>query len=142
MSSQSLTKGTEYENKSFTKSEQLFITLTRSIKERRFIMPITNPVSITNLKNLLNSASPETLKRLQSYSVYLNHGLYHRNDKGVREIAETVRNLIHGKNLSLAFSSRLITAYEESLKVIHYKDKTVLLDDILHNIKKWFSSYS
>lgn len=136
MSSQSLTKGAEYENKSFTKSEQLFITLTRSKKERRFIMPITN------LKNLLNSASPETLKRLQSYSVYLNHGLYHRNDKGVREIAETVRNLIHGKNLSLAFSSRLITAYEESLKVIHYKDKTILLDDILNNIKKWFSSYS
>lgn len=101
----------------------------------------TNPVSITNLKNLLNSASPEALIRLQNYSVYLNHGLYHRNDKGVREIAETVRNLIHGKNLSLAFSSRLITAYEESLKVSHYKCKTILLDDILNNIKKWFSSY-
>ena len=104
-------------------------------------MPSTNPISINNLKTLLNSASPETLKRLQSYSVYLNHGLYHRNDKGVREIAETARNLIHGKNLSLAFSSRLITAYEESLKVSHYKDKTILLDDILNNIKKWFSSY-
>lgn len=35
MSSQSLTKGAEYENKSFTKSEQLFITLTRSKKERK-----------------------------------------------------------------------------------------------------------
>ncbi|KST76792.1 hypothetical protein E34_2150 [Lactococcus lactis subsp. lactis] len=105
-------------------------------------MPITNPILINNLNNLLNAASPESIRKLQRYSVYLNHGLYPRDDKGVREIAETVRNLIHGKNLSLAFSSRLITAYEESLKVSHYKDKTILLDDILHNIKKWFSSYS
>ena len=88
-------------------------------------MPITNPILINNLKNLLNTASPESIRKLQSYSVYLNHGLYPRDDKGVREIAETVRNLIYGKNLSLAFSSRLITAYEESLKAVSYTHLTL-----------------
>lgn len=128
------------------KNKQQFITLTQSKKKKEvlFIMPTTNPIIIGNLKNFLNNASPESIKKLQSYSVYLNHGLYPRDDKGVREIAETVRNLIHGRNLSLAFSSRLITAYEESLNVTHYNDNTILLDDILHDyaIHKWFSSYS